>query len=39
MLVVLVVPGVCMPAGGQIIYVDVDAADVSDGLSRTVAYN
>ncbi len=39
MLVVLVVPGVWAPAGVRINYVDVDAAGVSDGFSRTVAYN
>ncbi len=39
MLVVLVVPGVWALAGRQIIYLDVDAAGVSDGFSRTVAYN
>lgn len=39
MLVVLVVPGVWAPTGGQVIYVDVDASSVSDGFSRTVTYN
>ena len=38
MLVVLVVPGVWAPAGGQNIHVDVNATGASDGFSRTVAY-